>query len=179
MFNGQTGSSNGDIPNTEESRSEGRKNSTMSKGSSKGKLCGKLQTNNLSSVYVEIIYRYYFRAYVLFHGKRKLTSRGAKGLQEEKEGNEGSATDRQTILKDCRKRRTNLAMAWIDYRKAYDFVLYSWTLECLDMLDIADNVRSFFEKSMKKWNLLLNSNGSELCEVDVNRSIFQGISCHH
>ena len=28
--------------------------------------------------------RYYFRGYVLFHGKRKLTSRGAKGLQEEK-----------------------------------------------------------------------------------------------
>ena len=24
----------------------------------------------------------------------------------------------KTILKDCRKRRTNLAMAWIDYRKA-------------------------------------------------------------
>ena len=52
----------------------------------------------------------------------------------------------KTILKDCRKRRTNLAMAWIDYRKAYDFVPPSWTLECLDMLDITDNVRSFFEE---------------------------------
>ena len=34
-------------------------------------------------------------------------------------------------------------MAWIDYRKAYDFVPHSWILECLDMLGIADNVRSF------------------------------------
>ena len=67
----------------------------MLKGSSKGKLCGELQTNNLSSAYVEITYRYGFRGYVLFHGKRKLTSRGAKWLQEEKWGNEGSATDRQ------------------------------------------------------------------------------------
>ena len=33
-------------------------------------------------------------------------------------------------------------MAWIDYKKAYDFVLYSWILECLDMLGIADDVRS-------------------------------------
>ena len=41
-------------------------------------------------------------------------------------------------------------MAWIDYRKAYDFVPHSWILECLDMLGIADNVRSFLEKSMKK-----------------------------
>ena len=31
----------------------------------------------------------------------------------------------KTILKDCRKRRTKLAMAWIDYRNAYDFVPHS------------------------------------------------------
>ena len=60
------------------------KNRAMSKGSTKGKLCGELQTNNLSSAYVEITYRYYFRGYVLFHAKRKLTARGAKGLQPEK-----------------------------------------------------------------------------------------------
>ena len=52
----------------------------MSKGSSKGKLCGEFQTNSLSSPYVEITYSYYFRGYVMFHGKQKLTSRGAKGL---------------------------------------------------------------------------------------------------
>ena len=67
-------------------------------------------------------------------------------------------------------------MVWIDYRKAYDFVPHSWILECLDMLGIADNVRSFLEESMKKWKLLLTSNGSDLCEVVVNRGIFQGDS---
>ena len=55
-------------------------------------------------------------------------------------------------------------MAWIDYRKAYDFVPHSWILECLDMLGIADNVRRFLEKIMKRWKL------------DVNRGIFQGDS---
>ena len=74
------------------------------------------------------------------------------------------------------KRRTELAIAWIDYRKAYDFVSHSWILVCLDMIGIADNVRSFLEYSMKKWKLLLNSNGSNLCEVDINRGIFQGDS---
>ena len=67
-------------------------------------------------------------------------------------------------------------MAWIDYRKAYDFVPHSWILECLDMFGIADNVRGFLEKSMKKWKLLLSSIGSNLSEVDVNRGIFQGNS---
>ena len=66
-------------------------------------------------------------------------------------------------------------MARIDFKKAYDFVAHSWILECLDMLGIIDNVRRFLEKSMKKSNLLLNSNRSDLCEVDVSRAIFQGI----
>ena len=29
---------------------------------------------------------------------------------------------------------------------------------------------------MKKWKLLLNSNGPNLCKVDANRGIFQGDS---
>ena len=67
-------------------------------------------------------------------------------------------------------------MAWIDYRKAYDFVPHRWILECLDMLGIVDNVRSFSKKSMKKWKLLLSSNRSDSCEVNINRGIFQGDS---
>ena len=82
----------------------------------------------------------------------------------------------KAILKDCRKRRTNLAMVWIDYRKTYDFVPYTWILECLELLGIADKDRRFLEKSMKKWKLLLISNKLDLCEVDVNRDIFQGDS---
>ena len=69
-------------------------------------------------------------------------------------------------------------LLWHGYiiRKVYDFVPHSRILECLGMLGIADNVRNFLKKSMKKWKLLLNSNGSDLCEVDVNRGIFQGDS---
>ena len=97
-----------------------------------------------------------------------------QGCRRKSRGTKDQLLIDKTILKDCRKRRTNLAMAWIDYRKAYDFVPHSWILECLDMLGIADNVRSFLEKSMKKWKLLLNSNGSNLFGIDVNRGIFQG-----
>ena len=52
----------------------------------------------------------------------------------------------KTVLKGCRKRRTNLAMVWIDYRRAYGFDPHSWILECLDMLGAADNVSRFFGK---------------------------------
>ena len=97
-----------------------------------------------------------------------------KGCRRKSRGTKDQLLVDKAILKDCRKRRTNLAMAWIDYRKAYGFVPHSWIIECLDMLGIADNVRSFLERSMKKWKLLLTSNGLDLCEVDINRGIFQG-----
>ena len=73
-----------------------------------------------------------------------------KGCRRKSRGTKDQLLIDKTILKDCRKRKTNFAMAWIDYRKAYDLVPHSWILECLDMLGIADNVGSFLEKSMKK-----------------------------
>ena len=99
-----------------------------------------------------------------------------KGWSRKSRGTKDQLLIDKTILNDCRKRRTNLTMAWIDYRKAYDFVPHSWILKCLDMLGFAGNVRGFSEKSMKKWKLLLTLNGSNLCKVHVNRGIFQGHS---
>ena len=53
-------------------------------------------------------------------------------------------------MKDCKKRHTNLSMAWIDYKKAYDFVPHSWIKECMEMFGIAENMRTFLEKSMEQ-----------------------------
>ena len=44
-----------------------------------------------------------------------------KGCRRKNMGQKDQLLTDKTILKDCRERRTNLAMAWIDYRKAYDF----------------------------------------------------------
>ena len=89
-----------------------------------------------------------------------------KGCRRKSRGRKDQLLIDKTILKDSRKRKTNLAMTWIDYRKAYDFVPHSWILECLDMLGIADNAME----------TLLNSNWSDFCQVDVNRGIFEGDS---
>ena len=67
-------------------------------------------------------------------------------------------------------------MAWIDYKKAYDYVPHSWMKECIQMFGIAENVRNLLENSMEQWKLMLTSNGEDLREVDVKRGIFQGDS---
>ena len=98
-----------------------------------------------------------------------------KGCRRKSRGTKDQLLIDKAVLKDCRKRRTNLAMAWIDYREAHDFVSHSWILECLDMFGIAENIRKFLENSMKNWKLRLHSDGLDLCEIDVN---FAQILCH-
>ena len=43
----------------------------------------------------------------------------------------------KTVFKDCKKEYTNLFVAWIEYKKAYDFLPHSWINECI--------LRSYFE----------------------------------
>ena len=82
----------------------------------------------------------------------------------------------KAILKDCKRRHTNLAIAWIDYRKAYDMVPHSWIGECLEMFGVAVNVRQFLLSSMKKWKTELTSCGQQLGVFNIKRGIFQGDS---
>ena len=67
-------------------------------------------------------------------------------------------------------------MAWIGYKKVYDFVPHSWINECMKLFGIADNVRNFLETSMEQWELSLTSNGEDFGEVGMKRGIFQGDS---
>ena len=99
-----------------------------------------------------------------------------KGCKRRSRGTKDQLLIDKTVLKNCRKRHTNLAMAWIDYKKAYDFIPHSWIKECTELMGIAGNVRELLLKSMKQWKLSLTSNGNELGDVKVNRGIFQGDS---
>ena len=80
------------------------------------------------------------------------------------------------ILKHCKARKTNLAMAWIDYQKAYDMVPHTWILETLQMVGASEKIRGFLKQSMEKWTTNLESNGASLGSVDIKRGIFQGDS---
>ena len=44
----------------------------------------------------------------------------------------------RAILLDCKQGKTNLAIAQIDYKKAYDSVPHSWMLETLDLVGAVD-----------------------------------------
>ena len=72
-----------------------------------------------------------------------------KGCRKKSRGTKEQLLIVQMILKDCR-RNTNMAMAWIDCRKAYDMTPHSWITECLEMFGIAKNVERFISHSMSQ-----------------------------
>ena len=104
-----------------------------------------------------------------------------KSLPEEQKGcrkgskgtNDLLYIDRE-VIKEVKSRKKNLAMAWMDYEKAYDMVPGSWIIECLDLFGVAENIKSLLVNSMEKWKVMLCSGNSELGEVEIKRGIFQG-----
>ena len=65
-------------------------------------------------------------------------------------------------IEDCKKKKNNLSMSWIDYRKAYDSVPHSWILKTLQMYRFNEKLIKFMEKcakaSFKKGKLALTRN---------------------
>ena len=59
----------------------------------------------------------------------------------------------QHIFNEYKTRRKNLAMAWIDYGKAYDMVSQCWIRHGLKMYKIPDQIIQFIEKTMQTWRV--------------------------
>ena len=56
----------------------------------------------------------------------------------------------RAVIKEVKSRNKNLAMAWIDYKKAYDMVPHSWIIKCFDLFGVAENINSLLVNSMEK-----------------------------
>ena len=67
-------------------------------------------------------------------------------------------------------------MAWIDYKKAYDMVLQSLILKCLERVGEAKNMITVISNSMVNWKTVLKSEGTDLGQVDIKKGTFQGDS---
>ena len=99
-----------------------------------------------------------------------------KGCRKRSQGAKDQLLVDKAILKNCRRRMTNLSMAWIDCKKAYDMVPHSWILKCLEMVRGGKNMITVISNSMANWKMVLTSGGTDLWQVDIRRGIFQGDS---
>ena len=82
----------------------------------------------------------------------------------------------RAVIREVKPRKKNLAVAWIDYKKAYDMMPHSWIKKCLDMFRVAENIKTLLVDTIEKWRVMLCAGNSELRDIDINRGIFQGDS---
>ena len=83
-----------------------------------------------------------------------LTSRGffpeeQKGCCKRSSGTGEQLKIYQKILNESKTRQKNLAMTWIDHRKAYDMVPQSWIINYLKKYKISDEVINFIGKAIE------------------------------
>ena len=56
----------------------------------------------------------------------------------------------RAVIREVKSRKKSLAMAWMDYKKAYDMVPHSSIKECLDLFGVAENIKTLLVNSMEK-----------------------------
>ena len=99
-----------------------------------------------------------------------------KGCRRDSRGTKDQLLIDKLIIKNCKRRKTNLSMAWIDYKKAYDMIPHSWILECLKMVGVDEKIITMLENSMGQWKVMLTADGNNLGNINIRRGIFQGDS---
>ena len=99
-----------------------------------------------------------------------------KGCRKGSRGTNNSLYIDRAVIKEVKSGNKDLAMAWVDYKKAYEMVPHSWFIEYLDLFGVAENIESLLVNSMEKWKVMLCSGNSELDKVEIKRGILQGDS---
>ena len=80
--------------------------------------------------------------------QEKLLPEEQKGCRKGSRGANDLLYIVRAVTKEVKSRAKNLAMAWIDYKKAYDMVPHSWIIECLDLFGVAENIKSLLVNSI-------------------------------
>ena len=130
--------------------------------------CLSLTWKLLTSIFSEAIYSHL--------DTNELLPDEQKGCRKKRRGTKDQLLIDKAIIRNCKRRKTGLAMGWVDYKKAFDMVPHSWILKCLDIFRVADNVKKLLRQSMLNWETELRSGNERLGTVKIKRGIFQGDS---
>ena len=96
-----------------------------------------------------------------------------KRCRKDSRGTKDQLSIDNKILKCCDKHQRNLAMGWIDYKKACDMVPHGWMIESMKKVRIAENIVNLLENRKETWKTELTACNESLGEVDIRRGIFQ------
>ena len=99
-----------------------------------------------------------------------------KGCKKKSRGCKEQLLIDKLILKNCKRRKRNLAMTFIDYKKAYDSVPHSWILSCMTMCGVSPTIVNLFDASFRQCHVDLTLGNNCIGNIKINRGLFQGDS---
>ena len=83
--------------------------------------------------------------------REKLLPEGQKGRRKDSRWTNDLLYIDGAVIKEVNSISKNIAMAWIDYQKAFDMLPHSWITECLDLFEVAESIKSLSVNSMGKF----------------------------
>ena len=99
-------------------------------------------------------------------------SRVQKGVGSDLRGAKHQLLLDRAVSTKCMTRETNQCTAWIDYKKAYDSMPYSWIMESLELYKINRTLSAFIKKLMGLWKTTLEANSRPIAEVNIKCGIY-------
>ena len=156
---------------------DGRKSdSPYTERCEKGECCWYLQTNSLFESRFEIT-DWIVNKNVYDHlNQQNLQPEKQKGCRRRTRGTKDQLLIDRAVVRNSRRRKTNLNVAWIDFQKAYDMVPHSWILKAPGLVGTARNITELLKRSMQSWRTVLFSENNKLGKVNIRRGTFQGDS---
>ena len=83
-------------------------------------------------------------------------------------------------MEEIREDKRNLAVAYYDYKKAYDYVQHDWVMQVLYWIKIPKETIQLFVEIIKRWKTkLVMYNKEQLIEsswINFKRGLLQGDS---
>ena len=103
-----------------------------------------------------------------------------KGCHPGSKGCKDQLVISKAIHEDCKRRNTNLSIAYIDYQKAFDNVPHSWVGNSIELVEANSEIVRFCKLSVDKCNTRLHlKTKQEVIQsqpIQIQRGIFQGLS---
>ena len=102
---------------------------------------------------------------------------GQKGCRHTSSDTYNQLLINKAVIRNFKRRKTNLNMTWIDFRKVYAIALYAWIIKALILIgQLSPNVIALLKSTIVHLKTKSISGHINLDEVNIDRRIFQGDS---
>ena len=89
--------------------------------------------------------------------RKTLLPEEQKGRKRKFQGTKDQLAINRYILQNCRKRKANVSIAWVEYKISYGIVPPSGIIATTGMVGLADSIMGLIKQSMNKWKTNLHA----------------------